>query len=152
MSDNIVRIFSDGACLNNPGPGGFASVIQYKGKEYIIKGRELNKTTNNRMELTAVVEALERFDKLIDVTIEVYTDSQYVKNGITSWIHSWKKNNWKKSNGKAVMNVDLWQDLDKYASRHKISWHWIRGHSGHPENEYANKMAQEQAALAKQGK
>ena len=149
---NIVKIYSDGACLGNPGVGGWASVVQYKDREYVLKGRESGKTTNNRMELTAVVEALKRFDKLTGILMEIYTDSQYVKNGITSWIHSWKKNNWRKSDGKSVMNVDLWQELDMYAARHKISWHWVRGHTGHPENEHANKLAQDQALLAKQGK
>ena len=149
---NIVKIYSDGSCLGNPGPGGWAAVIIYKGKEYTVKGKEPNKTTNNRMELTAVVEALKRFEMLRSVVMEVYTDSQYIKNGITSWIHSWKKNDWRKSDGKPVVNADLWQELLVQSEKHKISWHWIRGHAGHPENEHANKLAQEQAQLAKQGK
>lgn len=149
---NIVKIYTDGACLGNPGPGGWAAVVNYKDHEYALTGREAKKTTNNRMELTAVVEALKKFDKLTGVVMEIYTDSQYVKNGITSWIHSWKKNNWRKSDGKPVMNSDLWQELDKYASHHKISWYWVRGHAGHPENEHANNLAQDEALLAKQGK
>jgi len=134
----VVEIFVDGACRGNPGPGGWGALLRYGDKEKHLYGAEPD-TTNNRMELMAAIKALESI-KWASV-IEVTTDSNYVRQGITKWIHSWKKKNWKNSQRKAVKNVDLWQELDKLTHEHKISWHWVKGHSGHPENDFADALA-----------
>ena len=136
----MVEIFSDGACRGNPGPGGWGAVLRYNDVEKPLSGSE-QETTNNRMELTAVIEALKALTRPCKVAIT--TDSQYVKNGMTSWIINWKKNGWRGSNKKPVKNQELWQALDKEVSRHDVSWHWVKGHSGHRENEMADQLANE---------
>ena len=133
-----VVIHTDGACKGNPGPGGWGALLEYDGRRKEIFGGE-PQTTNNRMELVAVIRALEALTRAADV--EVYTDSQYVKNGIESWIHGWKRNGWKTSDKKAVKNADLWRELDLLAARHRIRWHWVRGHDDNPGNERADELA-----------
>lgn len=137
MSD-IIEIFTDGACLGNPGPGGWGALLRWKGKEKELSGGEAH-TTNNRMELKATIEALRAIKKL--VPIHIYTDSQYVKNGITLWLVDWKKNGWKTKQKDPVKNQDLWEDLDQIASQYAITWHWIKGHAGHVENERVDVLA-----------
>lgn len=133
-----VEIFSDGACRGNPGPGGWGALLRYDGREKELYGGELD-TTNNRMELSAVIEALAVLTSSCDV--EVTTDSRYVADGITQWISGWKKNGWRTSARKPVKNVDLWRALDTQVDRHRVRWHWVRGHTGHPENERADQLA-----------
>ena len=135
-----VEIYSDGACRGNPGPGGWGALLRYNGVEKELSGGE-KETTNNRMEMTAVIEALKALNRPCKVAIT--TDSQYVKNGITSWIINWKKNGWRGSNKKPVKNQELWKTLDELVSKHEVSWHWVKGHSGHPENEKADQLANE---------
>jgi len=138
MSDEVVEIFTDGACRGNPGPGGWGFVLRYKNKEKESYGGELA-TTNNRMELMAVIKALEALTRPSRVSL--YTDSQYVQKGISEWIHSWKRKGWKTADKKPVKNEDLWRRLDELAAQHAVEWHWVRGHAGHPENERADKLA-----------
>jgi ribonuclease HI len=133
-----VVIYTDGACKGNPGPGGWGALLEYDGRRKELFGGEPH-TTNNRMELVAVIRALEALTRESDVAI--YTDSQYVKNGIEAWIHGWKRNGWKTSDKKPVKNEDLWRELDELASRHRISWHWVRGHDDNPGNERADELA-----------
>lgn len=135
-----VEIFTDGACSGNPGPGGWGAILRYGEKVKEISGAEKD-TTNNRMELMAAIAALESLTRPCSVALT--TDSQYVKNGITSWIFSWKKKGWKKSDNKPVVNVDLWQRLDAATQKHKVSWHWVKGHAGHTENERCDELARE---------
>ena len=135
---NKVEIFTDGACKGNPGPGGWGAILRYKNKEKEIKGFS-KETTNNIMELTAVIEALKHLKK--PCVIIITTDSKYVKNGITDWIHNWKKNGWKTAAKKEVKNKELWIELDSLIKIHSISWDWVKGHSGHPENERADLLA-----------
>ena len=137
-SNNSVEIFTDGACKGNPGPGGWGALLRYKGQEKELFGGELD-TTNNRMEMMAVIEALRTLKRPCEVILT--TDSVYVKNGITSWIEGWKQKNWKTSAKKPVKNVDLWKRLDEEVSRHNVEWHWVKGHSGHRENEIADQLA-----------
>ncbi|GGD23667.1 ribonuclease HI [Sinisalibacter lacisalsi] len=136
---------TDGACSGNPGPGGWGVLLEAKQGEQIVKTRELKGgeavTTNNRMELMAAIMALEALARGSAITI--VTDSAYVKNGVTSWIHGWKRNGWKTSNKKPVKNVDLWQRLDEAQARHEVHWKWIKGHAGHDENERADALARE---------
>ena len=136
--DKIVHIFTDGACKGNPGPGGWGAVLKYGKSVKEIKGFARD-TTNNIMELTAVIEALKSLTRPCDIIIT--TDSNYVKDGITEWIHQWKKKGWKTAGKKPVKNKDLWQELEEATHRHKIEWKWVRGHSGHPENERADELA-----------
>lgn len=138
MADKIIEIFTDGACRGNPGPGGWGALLRYDGKEKELYGGEAE-TTNNRMELMAAIKALESLTRRSEVRLT--TDSEYVKNGITQWIVNWKKRGWRTASKKPVKNTDLWQRLDKVASEHNISWHWVRGHTGHPENERADQLA-----------
>ncbi len=138
---NKIEIYTDGACSGNPGNGGWGAVLLYNGHEKRISG-SANDTTNNRMELMAVIEGL-RSIKNKKLAITVYTDSKYVQNGITSWIHSWKKNGWKGSNKKPVKNVDLWQDLDRTSQGLDIDWQWVKGHAGNKYNEIADQLATE---------
>jgi ribonuclease HI len=138
MSEDAVEIFSDGACRGNPGPGGWGALLRAKGVEKELWGGEAA-TTNNRMELTAVIRALEALKR--PSRVRLYTDSQYVQKGISEWIHSWKRRGWRTADKKAVKNEDLWRELDELARKHKIEWHWVRGHAGHPENERADKLA-----------
>ncbi len=133
-----VEIFTDGACRGNPGPGGWGAVLRYRGKERQLHGGEEH-TTNNRMELLAVIEALRALTRT--AAVRVTTDSQYVKNGITQWIHGWKRNGWKTANKKPVKNEDLWRALDELVAQHDVEWAWVKGHSGHPENELADQLA-----------
>jgi ribonuclease HI len=133
-----VVIYTDGACKGNPGPGGWGALLEYDGRRKELFGGEPH-TTNNRMELVAVIRALEALKRESDVVI--YTDSQYVKNGIEAWIHGWKRNGWKTSDKKPVKNEDLWRELDQLATRHRISWHWVRGHDDNPGNERADELA-----------
>lgn len=128
-----VEIFTDGACSGNPGPGGWAALLRYKGVEKEISGGELE-TTNNRMEMMAVIEALAALKK--SSTVDLYTDSQYVQKGVTEWMDGWKARGWKK-----VKNIDLWQRIDSEVARHKVTFHWVRGHDGHIENERVDKLA-----------
>ncbi|WP_028951191.1 ribonuclease HI [Sulfurihydrogenibium subterraneum] len=145
-----LKIFADGSCLKNPGPGGYCSIITDGEKKAIIKGSEKN-STNNRMELTAVIKALESLKKS-PYEIELYTDSNYVVNGINSWLEKWIKNNWKTSSGKPVENQDLWKKLYELLQKHKVKAFWIKGHSGHPENEYCDKIAKQEALKVKDEK
>ena len=140
----IVEIFTDGACSGNPGPGGWGAVLRYKGHEKELSGGE-SQTTNNRMELTAAIVALESLTRGVEARL--YTDSQYLRDGITGWIHKWKANGWKTAGKKPVKNVDLWKRLEIALERHEVEWHWIRGHSGHAENERADALAR--AAIEK---
>ena len=133
-----VEIFTDGACRGNPGPGGWGSVLRCQGKEKCIKGAELD-TTNNRMELMAAIEALRALTESCEVVLT--TDSQYVQLGISQWMTNWKRNGWRNSQKKPVKNADLWQALDQEVQRHQVSWHWVKGHSGHRENEMADALA-----------
>ena len=137
-SPATVAIYTDGACKGNPGPGGWGALLVAGGQEKEIFGGE-RATTNNRMELTAVIRALEALTREADV--DLYTDSQYVKNGIQTWIHGWKRNGWKTADRKPVKNTELWRELDTQAARHRIRWHWVRGHDGHVENERADVLA-----------
>jgi len=134
----VVEIFTDGACRGNPGPGGWGVVMRSGKHEKELYGGEAN-TTNNRMEMTAVVNALQALKKPSDVTLT--TDSQYVRKGITEWIANWKKNGWKTAAKKPVKNADLWQLIDASAATHTIRWEWVKGHSGHPENERVDALA-----------
>lgn len=136
---NIVIIHTDGACKGNPGPGGWGAILQYGETTKEIFGGEPD-TTNNRMELTAAIKALQALKR--PCTVELYTDSNYVKDGITKWIHDWKKRDWKTSDKKPVKNADLWQELEAALEFHQVSWHWVKGHNGHPENERADELAQ----------
>ena len=137
---NIVHIFTDGACKGNPGPGGWGAVLKYGDNVKEIKGF-VKDTTNNIMELTAVIEALKSLTRPCDIIIT--TDSNSVKDGITEWIHIWKKKGWKTANKKQVKNKELWQVLEVETHRHIIKWEWVKGHSGHPENERADELANE---------
>lgn len=134
----IVEIFTDGACKGNPGPGGWGAVMRYGDAEKQLWGGE-HDTTNNRMELLAAIKALETLNRPCEVVLT--TDSQYVRQGITEWIDGWKKRGWKNSQKKPVKNADLWQRLDKATEPHSIDWRWVKGHSGHPENELADQLA-----------
>ena len=138
--ENTVVIFTDGACSGNPGPGGWGALLRYRNTEKELSGGEAE-STNNRMELMAAIMALESLTRPIKVCL--YTDSTYVRDGITKWIHGWRKNGWKTAAKKAVKNVDLWQRLDLAAERHTIDWRWIKGHTGHPGNERADELARE---------
>ena len=133
-----VQMFTDGSCLGNPGPGGWAAILVWNGNEKELSGGEAE-TTNNRMELRAAIEGLAALKR--DMPVDLYTDSTYVRNGITGWINNWKRNGWRTSQRKPVKNRDLWQRLDELVQQHQIEWHWVRGHSGHPENEQVDEAA-----------
>ena len=137
MSETVI-VYTDGACKGNPGPGGWGALLRWGGHEKEMFGGEA-RTTNNRMELTAVIEALAALKQRSHVA--VYTDSEYVRNGITSWIHNWKLRGWRTADKKPVKNVELWQRLDELASAHDVRWHWVRGHNGDPGNERADELA-----------
>lgn len=140
MTQPEVQIFTDGACSGNPGPGGWAALLRYGATEKTLSGGEPG-TTNNRMEMMAVIEALESLKRTC--TVAIYTDSRYVMDGMTQWIHKWKASGWKTAAKKPVKNADLWQRLDDAAIQHTIEWHWVKGHSGHPENERVDALARE---------
>ena len=136
--EEVVEIFTDGACRGNPGPGGWGAILRYKGKEKELYGAE-PATTNNRMELMAAIRALETLKRPCKVILS--TDSQYLMKGITEWLPNWRRRKWKTSAGKPVKNQDLWERLVKALERHRVKWEWVRGHSGHPENERADQLA-----------
>jgi ribonuclease HI len=136
----IVDIYTDGACSGNPGPGGWGAILVAKGREKEISG-SANPTTNNRMELMAAIAALEALKR--PSAVRLHTDSLYLRDGITRYIHRWKVNGWKTADKKPVKNVDLWQRLEAVLERHRVTWHWVRGHSGHPENERADALARQ---------
>jgi ribonuclease HI len=138
MTDGAVEIYADGACKGNPGPGGWGVLLRTRGHEKELCGGEAQ-TTNNRMELTAVIEGLAALKQRSKV--RVYTDSQYVQKGISEWIHSWKRRGWRTADKKPVKNEDLWRKLDEIARGHHVEWHWVKGHAGHPENERADALA-----------
>lgn len=133
-----VSIYTDGACKGNPGVGGWGALLECGDREKELFGGDAA-TTNNRMELTAVIRALASLQR--SCVVDVYTDSQYVKNGIETWIHAWKRNGWKTSDKKPVKNADLWRELDALVVQHKVQWHWVKGHNGHPGNERADALA-----------
>lgn len=143
MTRGTVEVFTDGACRGNPGPGGWAALLRYGGHEKLISGGE-PLTTNNRMELLAAIRGLEALKRPCHVRL--YTDSEYLKRGITEWISGWKRKGWKTSAGQPVKNVDLWERLDRARLTHRVEWAWVRGHSGHPENERVDAAAREEAA------
>jgi|TARA_B100001063_G_scaffold120837_1_gene112815 ribonuclease HI len=142
VAQQSVHIYTDGSCLGNPGPGGYGAILIYgKHRKEISEGFTL--TTNNRMELLATIEALKLLTKPCQV--ELTTDSQYVKNGINQWIHNWRRNGWRTKDKKPVKNADLWQALDEVIQQHEVNWHWVKGHSGHPENERCDDLARSAA-------
>ncbi len=136
----LVTIHTDGACSGNPGPGGWGAILEWGGHEKELSGAEAE-TTNNRMELTAAIVALETLKR--PCRIRLVTDSTYVRDGVTKWIHAWKKNGWKTAAKKPVKNEDLWKRLDAATQRHAVEWEWVKGHAGHPENERADALARE---------
>jgi len=140
MSGRDVEIFTDGACSGNPGPGGWGAILRYRGVEKELKGGEIL-TTNNRMEMMAVLVALRSLSR--PCAIDLYTDSQYVMKGATEWLRGWKARGWQTADKKPVKNEDLWRALDETASRHRITWHWVKGHAGHAENERADQLARD---------
>ena len=140
MSEQQVEIFTDGACSGNPGPGGWAAILISGGREKEINGGELV-TTNNRMELMAAIAALETLKR--PCIVDLHTDSQYLRNGISTWIIKWKSNGWRTSDRKPVKNVDLWQRLEAAMARHSVRWHWVKGHAGHALNDRADRLARE---------
>ncbi len=143
-----VEIWTDGACSGNPGPGGWGAILRFNGTEKELSGAEAQ-TTNNRMELMAAIAALEALTRPCAVTLT--TDSQYVKDGLTKWIHGWKRNGWKTADKKPVKNEDLWKRLEAAAAKHKVTWEWVKGHAGHPENERADALARGAIATLRGG-
>ena len=137
-SRKVVHAWTDGGCRGNPGPGGWGAVLRFGAHERDLWGAD-TETTNNRMELTAAIEALEALKEPCEVHLT--TDSQYVRQGITEWIHNWRRRNWRTAAGKPVKNADLWRRLEQAADRHEVHWHWTRGHAGHVENERADQLA-----------
>ncbi len=135
-----LTIYTDGACSGNPGPGGWGAILKFGEHRKELMGGERD-TTNNRMELLAAIESLEALKR--PSAVDLYTDSNYVKNGITTWIHGWKRNGWKTADKKPVKNAELWQRLDAALVPHKVDWHWVKGHAGHPENERADELARQ---------
>lgn len=146
MSENDVQLFTDGACLGNPGPGGWAAILKWNGHERELSGG-LAHTTNNQMELQAAISGLEALTRPVNVTIT--TDSKYVMNGITSWLAGWKRNGWVTAAKKPVANQVLWQALDAACQRHTVQWAWVKGHAGHPENERCDMLARAEAEALK---
>ena len=145
---STVELYTDGACLGNPGPGGWAALLRFNGTEKELSGGDPG-TTNNRMEMQAVIEGLKALSR--PSTVTVYTDSQYVQKGITEWINGWKAKGWKTAAKKPVKNVDLWLELDKTQERHSVTWQWIKGHAGHPENERVDDLARQEAEKIQYG-
>ena len=143
-----VEIFTDGSCKGNPGPGGWGAILRRGSTEKEMSGGEAQ-TTNNRMELMAAIKSLQALKRPCKVAL--YTDSKYMIDGITKWIHGWKKNGWRNAAKKPVANAELWQELEAAAKPHTVDWHWVKGHSGHPENERADILASDAAALAADG-
>jgi ribonuclease HI len=147
-TQDTVDIYTDGACSGNPGPGGWGAILRYNGTEKELFGGEAA-TTNNRMEMTAVIEALRALKR--PLAVRVHTDSQYVQKGISEWIHGWKTRGWKTADKKPVKNEDLWRTLDALAAQHRIEWHWVKGHAGHAENERADELARRGVEQARKG-
>ena len=147
MTADTIYIYSDGACKGNPGAGGWGALLVAGGHRKEISGGKAN-TTNNRMEMTAVIRALESLKR--PSTVEVHTDSQYVQKGISEWMPGWKRRNWRTADGKPVKNQDLWLQLDALSQLHRIEWKWVRGHAGHPENERADELANQGVLQAQQ--
>ena len=145
MSDERTEIYTDGACLGNPGPGGWGVLMRWRGVEKELSGFEAE-TTNNRMELMAAIQGIEALKP--GSPVDLYTDSKYVMQGITEWIDGWKRNGWRTAAKKPVKNKDLWQALDEALDGHDIGWHWVKGHAGHPENERADELASAAAEAA----
>jgi ribonuclease HI len=148
MSEKRVTIHTDGACSGNPGPGGWGAILAFGDHERELKGGDQH-TTNNRMELMAAISALEALKR--PCTVDLHTDSEYLRNGITAWIHGWKKNGWRTSDKKPVKNVDLWKRLDDALRHHDVHWHWVKGHAGHAQNERADELAREGLIAARAG-
>jgi ribonuclease HI len=146
--EEAIDLFTDGACSGNPGPGGWGAILRWRGHEKELSGGE-RATTNNRMELLAAIRGLESIKR--PARVRIHTDSQYVKNGITQWIKSWKARGWKTADKKPVANVDLWKELEAAVAPHAVTWHWVRGHSGHPENERADALARGAIAEMRRG-
>ena len=140
----MIKIYTDGSCLENPGNGGWAAIIFMNNEKIIISGRKKN-TTNNQMELMAAIEALKKIPK--DQEVQMYTDSKYVKMGITEWIKKWSQNDWKTSSKQKVKNIELWKELNDISKKHKIEWHWVKAHAGNPNNEEVDKLAKKAANL-----
>jgi ribonuclease HI len=140
VSAKQVRVWTDGACSGNPGPGGWGVVLEWNGRRKELSGGEAL-TTNNRMELMAAIKALDAIKT--GTTVDLYTDSQYVRGGITTWIKNWKRNGWKTADKKPVKNVELWQQLEAACGQHEVKWHWVKGHADTPENERADELARE---------
>ncbi|MEO5340574.1 MAG: ribonuclease HI [Magnetococcus sp. MYC-9] len=147
-SRQLVRIHTDGACRGNPGPGGWGALLEYGAEEKTLSGYAAH-TTNNRMEMLAVIRALESLKRPCRVVLT--TDSQYVKNGITQWIVQWKRRGWRKADGQGVLNVDLWQRLDALCRQHEVEWNWVRGHTGHPQNERVDLLARQGIQQGQEG-
>ena len=147
-ASEVVEIFTDGACSGNPGPGGWGAILTFGDHEKEISGGEPH-TTNNRMELMAAISALEALKR--PCSVDLHTDSQYLRNGIMSWIHAWKRNGWRTADKKPVKNIDLWQRLDAALAPHKVRWHWVKGHAGHDLNERADQLAREGIAAVRAG-
>ena len=140
----MIKIYTDGSCLENPGNGGWAAIIFMNNEKIIISGRKKN-TTNNQMELMAAIEALKKIPK--DQEVQMYTDSKYVKMGITEWIKKWSQNDWKTSSKQRVKNTELWKELNDISKKHKIEWHWVKAHAGNPNNEEVDELAKKAANL-----
>jgi len=149
-SSKVVEIYTDGACSGNPGPGGWGAVLSYDGRERELYGGEAAGTTNNRMELMAAIQALESLTR--PSTVRLHTDSSYVRNGITSWLNSWKRNGWRTASKQPVKNEDLWRQLDAAAARHDVHWLWVKGHAGNPGNERADALANRGMTEARQSR
>ena len=148
MSEERVSIYTDGACSGNPGPGGWGAILSFNGREKELMGGEAH-TTNNRMELLAAISALEALKR--PCTVDLYTDSEYLRGGITGWIKGWKKNGWRTADKKPVKNIDLWQRLEATLGEHRINWHWVKGHAGHAMNERADELARQGVVAARAG-
>jgi ribonuclease HI len=148
MGEQRVTIHTDGACSGNPGPGGWGAILSFGGHDKELMGGEPH-TTNNRMELTAAISALEALKR--SCSVDLYTDSEYLRNGITKWINGWKRNGWRTADRKPVKNIDLWQRLDEALGSHQVRWHWVKGHAGHAMNERANELAREGLVAARAG-
>ncbi|QFT33680.1 Ribonuclease HI [Labrenzia sp. THAF82] len=147
-TENRVTIYTDGACSGNPGPGGWGAILRFGGHERELQGGE-EETTNNRMELMAAIEALNTLKR--PCAVDLYTDSTYVRSGIREWLEGWKRKNWRTAANKPVKNADLWQALDSARERHDVTWHWVKGHAGHPDNERADELARGGMAPYKSG-
>src|ERR1051325_7172446 len=148
MNQQRITIYTDGACSGNPGPGGWGAILSFGDHEKGLMGGEEN-TTNNRMELMAAISALEALKR--PCSVDLYTDSKYVRDGISGWIKKWKQNGWKTADKKPVKNVDLWQRLDAALEHHRVQWHWVKGHAGHAENERADQLARDGLVAARAG-